>query len=517
MKKVVIRTFAFNAERTIERTIQSIMKQTYSNFTWYIINNGSTDSTGDILRKYSREDERLNIIEYKYNRVDTDFTLGVFYDILEKHDDETLFCTIDSDDCYANNFLQEMITFMEENDLEIAACGSYFINDSSQIVEGVRTIEKPIFLEGDNKAELFPEYYQFVRTVWGKLYSFQVLRKCDFSQILKVSYGNDTLFALESFKNAKRIGISNKILHFYFMHNKSVSYTVCDKKRIISPDVIMEQSIKYLSKYGSLTQNNITFLSAVFYNSMKETVELILKSDNSDIEKIHNCYEVFQSRYAVEIIANTHGNIIKDFKENIISWLHKVKIEDIAEEYQKVVYILEILFPNSRGLEHLFVEKSQQYQLLLACKEKDTLSKSYVNEELNKIVNENVFSALIPVDIRNKYQKAIYYILTENYDEAMKQINKVMKIDNVSRREKIQMFSIEEYLAAQMEDQEHYILLKKKLLECLILEEMIQEAEEELDDFDVLLPEDSDFLNYRNKINERKGFQNNLKPGKKNE
>jgi len=51
--KVTIITTCFNAEKTIEKTIRSVIKQTYDNIEYFIIDANSTDDTKKIVNKYS--------------------------------------------------------------------------------------------------------------------------------------------------------------------------------------------------------------------------------------------------------------------------------------------------------------------------------------------------------------------------------------------------------------------------------------------------------------------------------
>ena len=53
--KISIITVSYNAISTIERTILSIINQTYSNLEYIIIDGGSTDGTADIIRKYANK------------------------------------------------------------------------------------------------------------------------------------------------------------------------------------------------------------------------------------------------------------------------------------------------------------------------------------------------------------------------------------------------------------------------------------------------------------------------------
>lgn len=55
----------YNTEKYLERCLQSVLGQTYSNTEIICVNDGSTDSSGNILEKYAATDKRIKIIEQK--------------------------------------------------------------------------------------------------------------------------------------------------------------------------------------------------------------------------------------------------------------------------------------------------------------------------------------------------------------------------------------------------------------------------------------------------------------------
>ena len=67
---IYIRTCAYNAEKTLKKAIDSVLNQTYGEFVYYILDNGSTDATGDIIRAYAKQDKR--IVPY-YSEVNRNF------------------------------------------------------------------------------------------------------------------------------------------------------------------------------------------------------------------------------------------------------------------------------------------------------------------------------------------------------------------------------------------------------------------------------------------------------------
>lgn len=57
----------YNAEKFVEQAVRSIIEQTYKNLEIICINDCSTDKTGEILQKLSREDSRIIYVKNEQN------------------------------------------------------------------------------------------------------------------------------------------------------------------------------------------------------------------------------------------------------------------------------------------------------------------------------------------------------------------------------------------------------------------------------------------------------------------
>lgn len=68
MPKVSVLMTAYNSERYIAEAIESILNQTFSDFEFLIINDGSTDKTADIIAQYAKADKRIKFIDNKNNQ-----------------------------------------------------------------------------------------------------------------------------------------------------------------------------------------------------------------------------------------------------------------------------------------------------------------------------------------------------------------------------------------------------------------------------------------------------------------
>jgi len=116
-----------NGEKYLQETVLSVLNQTYKNFEFIIINDGSTDRTFEILNKFS--DVRIKII----SRERRGLTKSLNYAIgISKGE---LIARIDADDVFVSNKLAVQVEYLEKN-FEVVLCGTWakFINEEGKEV-----------------------------------------------------------------------------------------------------------------------------------------------------------------------------------------------------------------------------------------------------------------------------------------------------------------------------------------------------------------------------------------------
>lgn len=100
-------TVSFNSAKTIERTILSILNQTYTNIEYIIIDGGSTDGTLDIVNKY--QDKISYFISEKDKGISDAFNKG----ILASHGE--IVGIVNSDDWYETCTAQKVVDLHKKN------------------------------------------------------------------------------------------------------------------------------------------------------------------------------------------------------------------------------------------------------------------------------------------------------------------------------------------------------------------------------------------------------------------
>ncbi len=108
---------AYNTEKYIKEAIDSVLNQTFQNFELLIINDGSTDGTTEVVKKFN--DKRIRLIELSKNKgIAHCRNLG-----LKEAKGEYL-AWIDSDDINLPTRFEKQINFLEENQ-DFGGCGTW--------------------------------------------------------------------------------------------------------------------------------------------------------------------------------------------------------------------------------------------------------------------------------------------------------------------------------------------------------------------------------------------------------
>lgn len=136
--KVSVIMSVYNAEQTLKKSIDSILKQTYTNWEFIICNDCSNDRTLKIISEYAQKDDRIKVISNKKNK-----RLAASLNECLKIATGKYIARMDADDeCIADR-IELQVKFLENNDkYAVVGCNAY-INNGEKIV-GIRKLkEKP--------------------------------------------------------------------------------------------------------------------------------------------------------------------------------------------------------------------------------------------------------------------------------------------------------------------------------------------------------------------------------------
>lgn len=110
--KVSVITPAYNSEKFISDTIESVLKQSYPHWEMIIVDDHSEDKTVDYIKKYMQQDPRIKLIELEVNSGS-----AVARNIAMEHARGRYLAFLDSDDLWMEDKLAEQLKFMQEKDI----------------------------------------------------------------------------------------------------------------------------------------------------------------------------------------------------------------------------------------------------------------------------------------------------------------------------------------------------------------------------------------------------------------
>tara|TARA_B100000767_G_C19723433_1_gene518360 strand:- start:242 stop:1183 length:942 start_codon:yes stop_codon:yes gene_type:complete len=119
----------YNAEDYLHEAIKSVLDQSFKSFEFIISNNGSTDSTKDIINYYCDQDNRIILFDHK----DLGFSKSLNQAI--EIANTNLIARIDADDVMEVNRLERQYNFLENNkNISVTSCLANYINNSGDII-----------------------------------------------------------------------------------------------------------------------------------------------------------------------------------------------------------------------------------------------------------------------------------------------------------------------------------------------------------------------------------------------
>ena len=195
-KKVSIIIPVYNTEKYLEKCLDSIINQEYRNLEIIIVNDGSTDNSMAIIKKYQKLDSRIKVFEQPNKGAGSARNKGL--------DNATgdYISFVDSDDYVSPLFIKKLVEAFKEDDL-FSHCGI----DKNGKDFGVTEEERKLFIRA---------------CVTNKLYNAKYLKDIRFTNH---KYSEDLIFNYKlSFINDNGTKV-NDILYYYNYNGDSLTNT----------------------------------------------------------------------------------------------------------------------------------------------------------------------------------------------------------------------------------------------------------------------------------------------------
>lgn len=246
----------YMAESYIKNCLDSLKIQTYENIEVLLINDGSTDASGEICDYYAKNDNRFRVIHQSNKGVSNARNTG-----LNLCSGEYI-TFVDSDDIVSEDYIQNLLEgFLYEN-IDVSTCSYISGNDFSNIDWKSNDTDKEqivILNSSEVVKDLCYSKFPFddfdLTSVWGKLYRKSVVERIRFNEDMII--GEDFSFNFKVYSKVSRVYCSNKKSYFYYVHDKSVMRT----KKKCGVIETQENIEKLYNQYRNNNELNIPLLT----------------------------------------------------------------------------------------------------------------------------------------------------------------------------------------------------------------------------------------------------------------
>ena len=196
MIKITVIVPVYNVEKYLDRCIKSILNQTFADFELLLLDDGSTDLSGNICDKYAKKDNRI-IVKHKKNQgVSATRNLGI--DIAKGK----YIVFIDSDDWVEIDYLEKMYLKIEEMKVPLLITGH--VEDKNNITTNPFIPNKEKIYKRKEIQLEFLKQEKFMWTIYDKMFSRELISEKRFDDTLKIA--EDMYFLWNILKKTNNIG-----------------------------------------------------------------------------------------------------------------------------------------------------------------------------------------------------------------------------------------------------------------------------------------------------------------------
>lgn len=320
----------YNIEKYVERSVISILEQTYRNLEIILVDDGSTDESGKICDRMAEQDERIQVL-HKPNGGPADArNAGIAVA------EGSLIGFVDGDDWIDTDMYEKMLGALLEQQADMAICRYRRVyKDHTEDA----SVDRIVLFEEQEALQTYveeQEKYDIQNAAWNKLYRKEILQNLSFPA---GKWYEDIMFATVALSNARRC---------VYLDTASYNYIIDREGSImntrINPRTFTDQIPAYREKTGFL-----------------------LSLGRQDLADTHDYF--FYKRLLLFFNQLTEDTIPdkKKYLRDITSIIYE-NIGDDQAHYERV-YHCSIANPNEKKKMDLFLKSPWLYRIVMTVNE----------------------------------------------------------------------------------------------------------------------------------------------------
>ena len=245
-EKITVIVPVYNVEHYLDKCLDSVIKQTYKNIEIIVVNDGSTDNSGEICQEYAQKDNRIVYIEKENGGLSDARNAGL------DQMTESYVTFVDSDDWIEQDYVETLYQKITEYQADIAI-GNYYSFDEERSVFLFHILGDSYYEKAHDNVSIFENLYEnqemrsfALISAWGKLYKARLFEQLrfDIGKLGEDGYLNQKVYLL-----SEKVIYLNKGLYAYRIRKGSLSRIWTEKWMHALVDAMSER-ITLLANMG---------------------------------------------------------------------------------------------------------------------------------------------------------------------------------------------------------------------------------------------------------------------------
>lgn len=240
----------YNVEKYICRCVESVVNQTYPNLEIILINDGSTDSSGDIIYSYKNRDN-IVIID-KENSGQSDCR-NIGYKI--SHGEYLYF--MDSDDILEPDAIEILYSTIVKYNSDFCCCRYRLVNEQDEVLKESMLYHQEVL--SDNIRIMHEAFTanEIKSTLWIKLLRRKFLEENNLEPVQAITLHDDCMLTFLCAVYATKVCFTNDILYNALQRDNSISRLCKSKMVTVYEDIyrILQDSLKFTGKFNLVTKD----------------------------------------------------------------------------------------------------------------------------------------------------------------------------------------------------------------------------------------------------------------------
>ncbi|QGZ27068.1 glycosyltransferase [Streptococcus ruminicola] len=262
----------YNVESYLEKCIDSILNQSYSNFELILVNDGSTDNSGKICSDFEKKDSRIKVINKDNGGLSDARNHGI--DIASGR----YITFIDSDDFVEVDYIFYLYNLLKKYGTKISICAYNILLENGEKINLGKGFEETLMSKEDSFKRMLNEE-GFSVSAWAKMYDLELFTGVRYP-FGKLCEDNGTTYKL--IDKVDKVAYGNIPKYNYLKRNGSIMLSDFNLRKLDMID-LTDVMCDYLeSKYPAL---NDVILRRRVYSRFNILRQLDGKSETKQIEQ----------------------------------------------------------------------------------------------------------------------------------------------------------------------------------------------------------------------------------------